>query len=97
MEKTAGVSRMFLIKHKDCGCMIVKSNEIVERFGRMSRDDRPITCPTCGKEWIEWKSIGTFLQEYHKLISELAKENFTITEIPQGDLDYKSLWKFLTP
>lgn len=91
-------TRYFLIKHKDCGCMIINSNQFIRSFEENKKDcDNDgrvwpiVVCPSCGERAIDAYALKEFLEKYNTL----AKKDFTIREIPSGDLDFESLRQFL--
>ena len=73
--------KWFLIKH-ECGAVItISMKEILKSYTERNENSSQITCPSCGKKFLDLEKLGIFFEQYAALIWALKEEKSEIKEI----------------
>ena len=73
--------KWFLIKHECGAVMTVSMTEILKSYSERNENSSQITCPSCGKHFLNIEKLGIFFEQYAALLWALKEEKSEIKEI----------------
>lgn len=73
--------KWFLIKHECGAVMTISMTEILKSYSERNSNSPQITCPSCGKQFLNIEKLGIFFEQYAALLWALKEEKSEIKEI----------------